>query len=95
MIPFIFCAPWLMPMANTRKGTRTEYGSSSKPIRATSPNCQITATSEQATTRKVLRMHRVYQYNTAAVMMMAMAKKLRICCMPDSRSPTTLAKPVM
>ncbi|MNE42201.1 hypothetical protein D3C80_1363120 [compost metagenome] len=29
MMPFIFCAPWLMPMANTRKGTSTEYGSSS------------------------------------------------------------------
>ena len=28
MMPFIFCAPWLMPMANTRKGTRMEYGSS-------------------------------------------------------------------
>ena len=24
MIPFIFCAPWLMPIANTRNGTRIE-----------------------------------------------------------------------
>ncbi|MNC35153.1 hypothetical protein D3C75_836260 [compost metagenome] len=24
MMPFIFCAPWLRPMANTRKGTRIE-----------------------------------------------------------------------
>ncbi|MNR43129.1 hypothetical protein D3C85_1617210 [compost metagenome] len=27
-MPFIFCEPWLMPMANTRNGTRIEYGSS-------------------------------------------------------------------
>ncbi|MNG21647.1 hypothetical protein D3C84_1060380 [compost metagenome] len=24
MMPFIFCAPWLRPMANTRKGTKIE-----------------------------------------------------------------------
>ena len=33
MMPFIFCAPWLTPIAKTRKGTRIEYGSSSKPKR--------------------------------------------------------------
>ena len=59
MMPFIFCAPWLMPMANTRKGTSTEYGSSSKPSSAKVPNCQTTATSEQATTSAVLRLQRV------------------------------------
>ncbi|MCY1438060.1 hypothetical protein D9M71_542440 [compost metagenome] len=28
MMPFIFCAAWDTPMANTRNGTRMEYGSS-------------------------------------------------------------------
>ena len=59
MIPFIFCAPWLTPMAKTRKGTRIEYGSSSKPKAAIRPSSQTTATSEQAITSAVERRHRV------------------------------------
>ena len=59
MMPFIFCAPWLTPIANTRNGTRIEYGSSSKPSSATRPSCHTTATSEQATTSAVLRTQRV------------------------------------
>ena len=59
MMPFIFCAPCDTPMANTRKGTRIEYGSSSKPKAATSPSCHSTATSEQASTSAVLRTQRV------------------------------------
>ncbi|MNH09709.1 hypothetical protein D3C79_691700 [compost metagenome] len=59
MMPFIFWAPCDTPMANTRKGTSTEYGSISKPSMATSPSCQTTATTEQATTSTVLRRQRV------------------------------------
>ncbi len=59
MMPFIFCAPCETPMANTRKGTRTVKGSTSKPSRATRPSCQVTATTEQAITRSVLRQQRV------------------------------------
>ena len=53
MMPFIFCAPWLMPMANTRKGTRIEYGSSAKPSIGSRPSCQATATSDAVTTSAV------------------------------------------
>ena len=60
MMPFIFCAPWLTPMAKTRNGTRIEYGSSSKPKAATKPSSHTTAISEQAITSAVHRTQRVY-----------------------------------
>ena len=95
MMPFIFCAPWLMPMANTRNGTSTEYGSSSKPKVGNMPSNHTTAIKEQITTSKVLRTQRVYQYSTAVQMAIATAKNNRTCCNPSSKSPTILAKPVM
>lgn len=60
MMPFIFCAPWLMPIANTRNGTSIENGSSRKPSVGSSPSCHTTATSETDTTSSVLRRSRLY-----------------------------------
>jgi hypothetical protein len=60
-MPFIFCAPCETPMANTRNGTRIEYGSMPKPATATRPSCHTTATSEHATTSAVARAQRVYE----------------------------------
>ncbi|MNG27882.1 hypothetical protein D3C85_1816760 [compost metagenome] len=57
--PFIFCAPCDTPMAKIRKGTRIEYGSRAKPRACISPSCQITATTEQPVTSRVLRTQRM------------------------------------
>ena len=94
MMPFIFCAPWLTPMAKTRKGTRIEYGSSSKPSAATSPSCQTTATSEQAITSAVERTQRVYSQMIAVAISAARPKYSATCIRPSIRSPTSLAKPI-
>ena len=94
MMPFIFCAPWLMPIANTRNGTRIEYGSSSKPNAATSPSCHTTATSEHASTSTVERTQRVYSPMIAAAISAATAKYSATCISPAIRSPASLAKPI-
>jgi hypothetical protein len=95
MMPFIFCAPWLMPIANTRKGTRIEYGSSAKPSVGSRPSCQTTATSEAVTTSSVERTQRVNQNTAAVAMATATAKKSSTACTPAMSSPTIFAKPVM
>ncbi len=94
MMPFIFCAPWLMPMANTRNGTRIEYGSSSKPSAATRPSCQTTATSEQARTSVVERAQRVYRPMIMAAISAARPKYIATWTRPSIRSPASLAKPI-
>ncbi|MNL46198.1 hypothetical protein D3C87_1688860 [compost metagenome] len=82
-------------MANTRNGTRIEYGSRSKPRVGSNPSNQTTAMIEHSNTNKVLRTHRVYQNNTMPQITRVAAKNSCICRMPSIRSPTTLAKPVM
>ena len=84
-----------MPIANTRKGTRIEYGSSEKPSRGSRPSCQTTATSEAATTSMVERTQRVNQNTMAVAITTASAKKRSTARTPSIRSPTILAKPVM
>jgi hypothetical protein len=94
MMPFIFCAPWLMPMANTRKGTRIEYGSSAKPSVGSRPICQTTAINDAATTSTVERTQRVNPNTIAAAMATASAKNTSTARTPSIRSPMILAKPV-
>ncbi|MDT4805053.1 hypothetical protein D3C85_1576000 [compost metagenome] len=59
MMPFIFWAPWLTPMAKIRNGTRMEYGLSSKPSGGSAPISQTTPTRVVASTSRVLRRQRV------------------------------------
>jgi hypothetical protein len=61
MMPFIFCAPWLMPMANTRKGTRTEYGSSSSSRARQHAQLPHHRDQRAGDHQRVLRTQRVYQ----------------------------------
>ena len=54
------CTPWLTPIANTRKGTRMDIGSTPNPSPARAPICHTTATREHASGGTVSRTERVY-----------------------------------
>ena len=84
-----------MPIANTRNGTRIEYGSSSKPKAVSRPSCQITAAIVTPSTISVLRQQRVYQYSSATEITTATPKNIITATRPSTRSPTIFAKPVM
>ena len=95
MMPFIFCAPCDRPIEKIRKGTRIEYGSSTKPSRRISPSSHTTPSSALATSSSVLRQQRVYARMISAAIAAAAPKNSITWLKPWMRSPASLAKPTM
>ena len=94
-IPLMICTPWLIPIANTKKGTNTEYKSMVKPIKASAPNCQTTATKEATIGINVPRIQREYINNKMAVKIIAAMKNQTMDFTPSSRSASFFGVPVM